>query len=212
MQTSISLILSILALLTSIITAWMTLIRRGSIKMTRPTTIFLGPDTGKSDKEYNPKIYVKTLLFCTAKRGRVIENMYAKLFRNETAQKFNIWVFGDAKLARGSGLFVNETGISANHHFLTPADVRNYRFVSGEYTLVIYARLVGSNSDTELWREKLVLTKDDERLLENGTTGIFFDWGPDSRTYTSHAESPVHLQQRLETTNLANQNDNPANT
>jgi hypothetical protein len=58
--------------------------------------------------------------------------MHVALSRNETHQNFNIWVYGErGKLVRGSGLFVGETGIAADHHFLTPEDGNSFRFTEG---------------------------------------------------------------------------------
>jgi hypothetical protein len=90
--------------------------------MTQPTVIFFGPDTPRAREDTPlPKVFLRTLLFSTSKRGRVIESMHVALSRNETHQNFNIWVYGDEKLVRGSGLFVGETGVAATHHFLTHA-------------------------------------------------------------------------------------------
>jgi hypothetical protein len=85
----------------------------------------IGPDTPRaSDEPPLPKVFLRTLLFLTSKRGRVIECMYVALSRNETRQNFNIWVYGaEKKLVRGSGLFVGETGVEANHHFRVLFDV-----------------------------------------------------------------------------------------
>ena len=59
------------------------------------------------------KNYLRSLLFSTSRRGRIIESMHVALSRNETHQNFNIWVHGDEKLVRGSGLFVGESGVAA---------------------------------------------------------------------------------------------------
>ena len=61
--------------------------------MTQPTLIFFGPDTpvqGVGLKNPLPKIYLRTLLFSTSKRGRIVENMHVALTRNETHQNFSI--------------------------------------------------------------------------------------------------------------------------
>src|SRR5437773_118758 len=108
-----SLTISVLALCISAVTAWLTLFR--TVKMTQPTVIFFGPDNPTSrDEPPLPKVFLRTLLFATARRGRVVESMHVALSRNETQQNFNIWVYGDEKLVRGSGLFVGETGIAVN--------------------------------------------------------------------------------------------------
>jgi hypothetical protein len=104
MAESFSITVSVLALALSSLTAWLTLLRRGTVKMTQPTVIFFGPDTPRSqDETPMPKVYLRALLFSTAKRGRVIESMHVALSRNETHQNFNIWVYGEEKLVRGSG-------------------------------------------------------------------------------------------------------------
>ena len=120
----LSLAISVLSLAVSSVTAWLTLFRRGTVKISQPTVIFFGPDGSHSrgDKTAS-KIYLRTLLFSTSKRGRVVESMHVALSRNKSHQNFNIWVYGEReKLVRGSGLFVGETGIAANHHFLIPKD------------------------------------------------------------------------------------------
>ena len=102
-----------------------------------------------------PKVYLRTLLFSTSKKGRIIESMHVALSRNETHQNFNIWVHGDEKLVRGSGLFVGETGVAANHHFLAPGDNNSFQFVEGRYRLDVYAHLLGDQKSTLLFSQAL---------------------------------------------------------
>ncbi len=86
--------------------------------MTQPTVIYFGPDAPRDGSASpTPKIYLRSLLFSTSKRGRVIECVFVALSRNETRQNFNVWVYGDEKLVHGSGLFVGETGVEANPTF-----------------------------------------------------------------------------------------------
>jgi hypothetical protein len=137
-----SITISVLALAVSSVTAWLTLFRRGTVKMTQPTDIFFGPDTPRGrDENPLPKVFLRTLLFSTSRRGRVIESIHVALARNETHRNFNVWVYGDDKLVRGSGLFVGETGVAANHHFLTPKDGSGFRFTEGRYRLEVFAHL-----------------------------------------------------------------------
>jgi hypothetical protein len=145
MNDPISLALSVLALAISAATAWLTLFRRGTIKMTQPTVIYFGPDASTSRGGTGlPKIFLRTLLFSTSKRGRVIENMYVALSRNEMLQNFNIWVYGEREnLVRGSGLFVAESGVEANHHFLIPKDGSSFCFIAGHYRVEVFAHLLG---------------------------------------------------------------------
>src|ERR1035438_3053508 len=86
-----SITISTLALAVSTVTAWLTLFRRGTVKMTQPTVIYFGPDTPRTgDRLPLPKVYLRSLLFSTAKRGRVVECMYVAVSRNETRQNFNV--------------------------------------------------------------------------------------------------------------------------
>ena len=199
MADPLSIAVSSLALGLSSVTAWLTLFRRGTIKMTQPTVIFFGLDVPWAGEQIPPpKVYLRTLLFSTSKRGRVIECMYVALSRNETRQNFNVWVYGDEKLVRGSGLFVGETGVVANHHFLTPRDENAFRFTEGRYTLEVFARLLGDSTHTRLFSQTLEISKETAAALARGTpskedanrslAGLYFDWGPDSSRYLSYVQ------------------------
>src|SRR5205085_1280179 len=107
--------------------AWLTLFRRGIVKMTQPTVIFFGPDMGSE-----PKVFLRTLFYSTARRGQIVESMFVRVRRFESSQTFNIWVYGDKSLTRGSGLYVGQEGVTCNHHFLLPKDVAQYEFLAGE--------------------------------------------------------------------------------
>ncbi len=189
MADPVTLSISTLALAVSGVTAWLTLFRRGTVRMTQPTMIFFGPDGGQpTDENPSPKIYLRTLLFSTSKRGRVVESMHAALQRNESHQNFNIWVHGDDKLVRGSGLFVGETGVAANHNFLTPKDNASFRFTAGSYKLKIYAHLLGDRGPKLLFEQTLEIPIDLAAQLDNAQSGLYFDWGPDSGRYLTHVE------------------------
>jgi hypothetical protein len=187
----VSIAISVLSLAVSSLTAWLTLFRRGVVKMTQPTIIFFGPDRPRSrDERPPPKIYLRTLLFSTAKRGRIVESMHVSLSRNETHQNFNIWVYGEReKLVRGSGLFVGETGVAANHHFLTPKDGNSFQFTEGRYKLDVVAHLLGDRTPTPLFSQTLDITRKQAAALECRTAGLYFDWGPDSSRYLPHIDN-----------------------
>lgn len=158
--------------------------------MTQPTVIFFGPDTPRSHDDIPlPKIYLRTLLFSTAKRGRVVESMHVALSRNETHQNFNIWVYGERqKLVRGSGLFIGETGVAADHHFLAPKDGHSFSFSEGHYRLDVFAHLLGDKKPTQLFSQSLDVTRDMAAELKERNAGLYFDWGPDSSRYLTHVE------------------------
>ena len=189
MSDLMALTVSVLALAVSVVTAWLTLFRRGTIRMTQPTVIFFGPDVPRpGDKAALPKIYLRTLLFATSKRGRVIESMHVSLERSETRQNFNVWVHGNDKLVRGSGLYVGETGVAADHHFLTPDDGSAFRFSSGRYILRVYAHLLGDLAAKQLFSQELEVSPALAAQLDEPTVGLYFDWGPDSSRYLPHVE------------------------
>jgi hypothetical protein len=197
MADPISITISTLALAVSGVTAWLTLFRRGTVKMTQPTIIHFGSDSSLAEELPAPKIYLRALLFSTSKRGRVIESMYIALARNETHQNFNIWVYGDDKLVRGSGLYVGETGVATNHHFLAPMDATSFRFAEGRYRINVFAHLVGDRRPTLLFSHTLEISRDVAARLEDPDTGLHFDWGPDSSRYLPHVDKrpspPPHI-------------------
>jgi hypothetical protein len=184
-----SITIAVLSLAISATTAWLTLFRRGAVRMTQPTVIYFGPEKPHSrDSGPWPKVYLRTLLFSTSRRGRVIESMHVTLARNETRQTFNVWVHGDEKLVRGSGLFVGESGVAANHQFLTPRDGSTFQFSPGRYHLDVYARLLGDAAPTLLFSQQLEVSNEIAQALLKPATGVYFDWGPDSSRYLPHVD------------------------
>ena len=187
MAAYIAVLVSILSLSVSALVAWLTLLRSGTVQMTQPTVIYFGPDSPQRDEPALPKVFLRTLLFATSKRGRVVESMHVALARNETKQNFNIWVYGDDRLVRGSGLFVGETGVATNHHFLAPNDSA-FHFTEGRYRIDVYAKLVGERGNLLLFSQTLEVTTELAAQLRGSDTGLYFDWGPDSSRYLPHID------------------------
>lgn len=206
MADPVSATISVLALSISAVTAWLTLFRRGTVKMTQPTVIFFGPDSGRSHESPLPKVFLRSLLFTTSKRGRVIESMYVALSRNESRQNFNIWVYGNEKLARGSGLFVGETGVEANHHFLITRDANHFRFAEGRYRMDVFAKLLGDKDQILLFSQTLEISPENAAILEKPDAGLYFDWGPDSSRYLPYVDrrpAPPNPEEFLDFLRLA---------
>ena len=180
-----SIAVSVLALVVSVITLWLSHLRRGTLKMTKPTVIFFGPDGGERGIS---KLFLRTLLFSTAKRGVVLEHLYVRLRRGETQQNFNIWVYGEKDLARGSGLFVGQEGVATNHHFLLPAEIVNFEFAAGEYRLEVFGKTVEKDRVQLLSSIELSISADEAGKLREPDHGIYFDWGPDSGRYQTKIE------------------------
>jgi hypothetical protein len=187
MSNWLSLAISCLALGVSGVTAWLTFFRKGRLAMTQPTVVFFGPDGPMFEHPQN-KVYLRTLLYSTAKRGHVLEALYLSLQRNESKQNFNVWVYGEkGNLNRGSGLFVPQEGVALDHHFLLPEDGAHFAFLEGAYTLTVFARLVGQREATELLTFRLVVTEALAKATSQPRTALYFDYGPDQRAYHAHA-------------------------
>lgn len=190
MEGALSLVISALAFGVSAITAWLTLFRRGTVMMTQPTVIYFGADAPRTlDDRPSPKVYLRTLLFATSRRGRVVESLHVALSHNEARHNFNIWVYGEGALVRGSGLFVGENGVTANHHFLAPRDQRAFQFEAGVYQLEVFARLLGERQPRRLFVQTLEISVAHESALKTTGAGVYFDWGPDSSRYLPHVET-----------------------
>jgi hypothetical protein len=195
MADPVSLCVSGGALVISTGTAWLTLLRRGQLKMTRPTLFYLGPDGSSpaENKRGGPKVYVRMLLYSTAKRGSLIENMYVKVRRGETTQNFNVWVYRqDGQLSRGSGLYVSQDGVTLDHHFLLLADGSQFDFSAGDYTIEVFVRLVRSSKPRLLKSVSAQLSLAAAAEAEASGSGIFFDWAPDLGTYHAHSK-PIRI-------------------
>lgn len=195
--------ISVLALLISGITLWLTHLRRGKLKMTRPAVVYFGPDSGDGEGGKS-KVFLRTLIYSTGKRGIVLENLFIRLRRGETQQNFNVWVYGDEGKKRGSGLFVGQEGIATNHHFLLPTDIRDFEFAAGEYKLQVFGKTVGQQTTHLLSTIQLSIDAHEAKQLRNLNQGIYFDWGPDAARYQnkiddrrSKASEPLKVPEAL---------------
>jgi hypothetical protein len=160
--------------------------------LTRPSVIYFGPDGGRADGLLKkPKLFLRALVYSTGKRGQIIETMFATLRRGETRQTFNIWVYGDDQLKRGSGLFVGESGVVYDHHFLLPDDGTSFIFLAGEYQIDVYASVVGKDADLHLSSAKLMVTDAMAVHLKGLACGLYFDWGPDSKAYQARLDKKL---------------------
>ena len=185
-------VISAVALAISILTAWMTLFRRGTIRMTRPAVIFFGPDDRNK-----AKIFLRALLISTGKRGRVAENIYVMLTRDGSERAFNIWVYEDSSgIVRGSGLFVASTGVEANRHFLL-SENDGFIFRAGMYRLQIFAHILGTEHRRLLFSCELTVTDEQERLLRQADAGLYFDWLPEQSQYVPHIDRRKSKNQPL---------------
>jgi hypothetical protein len=174
---------SVLALVVSIATAWLTLFRRGKLEMTKPSFIaFL------YEREA-PKVFFRALLYATGRRGHVVESMYIKLHHGELAQTFNYWAYGKTSdLSVGSGIRVGEEGVVYNHHFLPAKGESIFQFLPGDYVIDVYGTLVHQHRPVLLSKLKLSLSQEHCAAMKDKGAGIFYNWGPESQTYRPYID------------------------
>jgi hypothetical protein len=180
------LVFSGLSLSVSIMVAVYTLIRRGNVGMTRPALVGLLYDLPAGE----PKVFFRTLLFATGKRGHIVESLYLKVRRGDSSQTFNFWMYGDLKpLLIGSGLRVTEDGVASNHHFLPPKGESTFTFISGNYVIEIYGRIVMAAEAKLLHTINVTLTDGQAAALKDKTRGVFYTWEPEFQSYRAHMDT-----------------------
>lgn len=172
--------IALLSLGVSMATMYFAWLRRGRLAMTTPSIVFFGFDMVP---KATPKIFLRTLLYSTAQRGKMIESMYVKLRRGETEELFAFWGYGETeRLTAGGGLYVGHTGISLNHHFVLSVHKSGYDFGAGDYTIQVYARRAGEKA-AALLSEISVRLNDEHVGILAKEGGVLFELQPDTRTY-----------------------------
>jgi len=171
-----SVVISVVSLGLSVVVAWLTLFRRGTLRMTQPVQVaFVYEDSTK------PKIFLRTLLYATGKRGYVIEGLYLKVKQPGSTQTFGFWGYGERNaLMVAGGLRVTEEGVAYNHHFLQISD--SSYFPEGDYEIAVYARLVNHKVPKLLATIKVRLSEEEATRLHLNR-GVLFTWDPDTTTY-----------------------------
>ena len=188
MLSIVSLVISGVSLSVATATAWVTVWRRGSVRMAQPPTIYFGPDGAR---ERHPKVFVRALLYATAARGRIVEGMFARLTRGDSSQTFSVWVCGAGRssLGRGVGFAVRADGVALDHHFLLPHDGTTYSFLAGNYRIELFAVLVGQSRPLELRSVELTVGESQAaELCGDPTSGLYFDWSPETGRYHGHID------------------------
>jgi hypothetical protein len=181
---TISVVIAVLSFCISVVTAWLTLFRRGRLAMTKPTIVFFGFD---NVPKTTAKIFLRALLYSTAIRGQVIEGMFAKLHHGDSKQVFSFWGYGETtQLSPGSGLYVGQAGIAVNHHFVLSVHQPEYEFTPGDYSVEVFARVVGRKQPMKLAEVSVSITGEQAGVLRD-YGGILFELDPDGQGYVGHA-------------------------
>jgi hypothetical protein len=192
--TFLGVLISILALCVSCLTLWISHLRRGKIMMMRPAIFFFGWDQVGSPL---PKIFLRSLLFSNANRGRVLENMYLLVRSPKGETVFNFWGHansGPGSLTRGSGLFISKDGYLADHHFNPEprTDVTD-SYPPGEYEIKVIVRQFGDSADITLGRYNLQLDQRWSTSLGSKIDGVLWTFNPRDQTY--HANTSPRSRQ-----------------
>jgi hypothetical protein len=177
---------SVLALAISAFTLWLTQWRRGNLRMTTPVLVGFLYDLPAGEL----KVFFRSMLFSTGKRGHIIESLFLRVRCGESSQVFNFWMYGETKaLMIGSGLRVTEDGVTANHHFMPPKGENNFAFLAGEYAIEVYARIIMRSATVLLSSVKVTLTEPQATALKDKRNGFLFTWGPDSQSYRAQIDT-----------------------
>jgi hypothetical protein len=175
-QLSFSSVLSVSSFIVSVTVAWLTLFRRGTLRMTQPVQIAFLFEGEK------PKIFLRTLLYATGKRGYVIEGLFLKVRQQDETQTFAFWAYGERNaLMVAGGLRVTEEGVAHNHHFLQINE--DGYFPHGNYEISMYARIVNHKTPKLLGTAKVSLSDAEATNLHVRRAGVLFTWNPDTSTY-----------------------------
>jgi hypothetical protein len=185
-------LLSGASLLLSCFALWIAQFNRGRLKMTQPTLLCLKRDLPSGE----PKIFLRTLLFTTGVKGRVIQSMFLRVHHRLGTYLFDFWGHTEGgTLTLGSGLFVGPTGIARDHHF-NPRRDSDFQYIDGAYRIEIFAVLVGQPQPMKLMEviftveawNAAQLTPIEGIALED--IALFLVWNPDERGYDQNIEQP----------------------
>jgi hypothetical protein len=175
-------IISLLSFAVSATTMYFTWLRRGRLAMTTPMLVFFGFD---EVPRRTAKIFLRTLLYSTSAKGKVVEGLFVKLRRGTAEQTFGFWGYSTDKLTHGSGLYVPQTGVVADHHFVQSVHQHMYEFAAGTYAIDVFARLAGKTALRKLAQVEVELTRDQAAALSEGK-GVMFELMPEQVQYVGH--------------------------
>ena len=80
-----SLAVATVSLAVSAANAWLTIWRRGTLRMAQPPTVYFGPDGAR---ELHQKIFIRCFLYSTSARRQCVESMYARVHRGDRRRRF----------------------------------------------------------------------------------------------------------------------------
>jgi hypothetical protein len=87
-------------------------------------------------------------------------------------------------------LYVRQTGIAVNHHFVLCAHQAPYEFTAGDYRIEVFAGLVGKNRPTMLAEISVSVAKEHAAILSR-RGGVLFELDPAGSGYVGHASEEI---------------------
>lgn len=183
----ITTVISVVALAASLFSLWQTNWRRGVLHMTRPSLLFMAREGPRNE----PKFFLRALLFSTAIRGWIVEQLYLRVTNQAGIFQFGTWAYGEReKLLHGSGLFVGQQGVVHNHHFVPrPGTVNDFNFYDGDYRVEVFATVFGRTAPRKISEFDLVLSSQHAaELIQILDMAVFFEWDAEQQKYVSRTE------------------------
>ena len=149
--------------------------------MTQPTLVYLKREMPSG----RPKIFLRTLLFTTAIKGRVVENMFLKVHQPLGTYVFDFWGHTEGgKLTLGSGLFVGPTGIACDHHFNPRHGSDDFIFHPGEYRVEVFVTTVGQKRAHKLMEVAFTVNgQQAAELIQILDIELYLFWNADTHAY-----------------------------
>ncbi|QND46950.1 hypothetical protein HB780_14520 [Rhizobium lusitanum] len=176
-------LLSIASFALSLFTLWVTQFRRGHLKMTQPALLCLM----REQPSGRYKFFIRTLLYSTASKGCAVEHMFARIQTTYGSYLFDFWGHTESgKLTLGSGLFVGQAGVCADHHFNPRRDANEFFFCDGDYHIEIFAKIVGRGKPQKLKELKFTIDSlQAATLIQIMDTELYLYWNAESANYDS---------------------------
>ena len=185
LKDAIALLISVASLLLSGYAIWVTQFNHGRLKMTQPTLLCMKREFPSA----RPKIFLRTCLFTTGNKGRVIENMFLKVRQTQGTYRFDFWGHTEnGKLTLGSGLFVGSTGLASDHHF-NPREHSGaeFLFIDGDYVVDVFATVVGRGKVEHLSTLNFTVNSlQAAELIQIPTRELYLLWNADTHSYDGH--------------------------
>jgi hypothetical protein len=184
----ITILISVASLVLSGYALWVVQFKHGRLKMTQPTLLCLK----REHASMRPKIFLRTLLYTTGPRGRVIENMYLNVRQHYGAQVFDFWGHTEnGKLTLGSGLFVGSAGIASDHHFNPREGLANFIYGGGPYIIEVFATSVGRGTPQKLMELSFRVSNEQAaELVQIPTRELLLFWNARTHSYDGSVKVP----------------------